>query len=337
MNTSRPLFKNNVKLRQAVNWAISRGALLEQGGYYAGVLTDQILPPGMPGFKRVSVYPLQQTKQDVAKAQELAKGNTRGGKAILFTSTTPACPAQAEIYSAEPQGDRARRPGETVPPGGADPEGGDQGRRVRLHHRGLGGRLRRPLRLHQRAARRHEHQGREQQHVAYFDDPAYNKRMANASLLFGDQRYTTYAGLDADLMKNAAPSGRPAPTPLTGSSSPKTAAASRTTRSSGSTSRRSVSSRIRAGRSAHAKSIRRRVVQEPAPPDGLDDGDRLLERLLLGRGADLRGCARRRRGDEQPDHRRRGAEEGAAPLARPHRASSSPATRPRPRTRSPGS
>ena len=26
-----------------------RGALLEQGGFFAGVLTDQILPPGMPG------------------------------------------------------------------------------------------------------------------------------------------------------------------------------------------------------------------------------------------------------------------------------------------------
>jgi len=41
--------------------------------------------------------------------------------------------------------------------------------------------------------------------VAYFDDPAYNKRMAEASLMFGNQRYSTYAGLDASITTNAAP------------------------------------------------------------------------------------------------------------------------------------
>ena len=205
MNTSRPLFKNNVKLRQAVNWAISRGALLEQGGYFAGVLTDQILPPGMPGFKRVSAYPLQQTSQDVAKAQQLAKGNTRGGKAILWTSTTEPAPLQAQIYQ------------QNLKAIGLDVQVSQFARAVQIQKEGIKGA---PFDLTTEgwAADYADPsdfinvlldgtniQSANNNNVAYFDDPAYNKRMASASLMFGSERYSTYSGLDADLTKNAAP------------------------------------------------------------------------------------------------------------------------------------
>ena len=205
MNTSRPLFKDNVKLRQAVNWAISRDALLEQGGYFAGVLTDQILPPGMPGFKRVSAYPLQLTKQDVARAQRLAKGRTRGGKAILWTSTTQPAPLQAQIYQQD------------LKAIGLDVQVQQFTRAVQVQKEGVKG-----------AAYDFTTEGwaadyadpsdfinvlldgrnitaSNNYNVAYFDDPAYNKRMASASLLIGDQRYDTYGVLDADITANAAP------------------------------------------------------------------------------------------------------------------------------------
>ena len=205
MNTSRPLFKNNVKLRQAVNWAISRGALLVQSGYFGGVLTDQILPPGMPGFKRVSAYPLQQTKQDVAKAKALAKGHTRGGKAILWTSTTEPAPLQAQVYQQnlkaigldvqvqefaravqiQKEGIKGAEFDFTTEGWSADYADPEDFVNVLLDGRGI------------RAANNNN--------VAYFDDPVYNKRMAEASLLTGDQRYSTYATLDADITTNAAP------------------------------------------------------------------------------------------------------------------------------------
>ncbi len=41
--------------------------------------------------------------------------------------------------------------------------------------------------------------------VAYFNDPAYNKKMDAAAKLAGAARYTAYGNLDVDLMKNAAP------------------------------------------------------------------------------------------------------------------------------------
>ena len=239
MNTSRPLFKDNVELRQAVNWAISRGALLEQGGFFAGVLTDQILPPGMPGFKRVSAYPLQQTGQDVAKAQQLAKGHTRGGKAILWTSTTEPAPLQAQIYQ------------QNLKAIGLDVEVQQFTRAVQIQKEGIKGAAfdfttegwtadyADPYDFVNVLLDGTKIQAANNNNVAYFDDPAYNKRMASASLLFGSQRYSTYAGLDSDITKNAAPWAARR-TPRTGSSSPRTAAASPTTRSSASTSPRSA-------------------------------------------------------------------------------------------------
>jgi ABC-type oligopeptide transport system substrate-binding subunit len=41
--------------------------------------------------------------------------------------------------------------------------------------------------------------------LAYFDDPSYNEKMQQASLLSGAKRYDTHGALDVDLMKNAVP------------------------------------------------------------------------------------------------------------------------------------
>jgi ABC-type oligopeptide transport system substrate-binding subunit len=41
--------------------------------------------------------------------------------------------------------------------------------------------------------------------VAYFNDPSYNKKMDAAARLSGAKRYSTYGALDVDISKNAAP------------------------------------------------------------------------------------------------------------------------------------
>src|SRR5262249_18264298 len=41
--------------------------------------------------------------------------------------------------------------------------------------------------------------------LSHFDDPVYNRRLEAAAKPPGPARYTTYARLDADLAKNAAP------------------------------------------------------------------------------------------------------------------------------------
>ena len=83
-NSSRPLFRNNPALRKAVNLALDRRALQEiGGGHLTGRLTDQYIPPLVPGFRDGDVYPLEHA--DPGRARELARGNLRGGKAIFYT------------------------------------------------------------------------------------------------------------------------------------------------------------------------------------------------------------------------------------------------------------
>lgn len=88
-NMSRPLFRNNLRLRQAVNFAIDRSALRRAGGGpFESRLTDQYLPPGMPGFKDARIYPLR--GPDLRRARALARGHTRSGKVVLYTVDSPS-------------------------------------------------------------------------------------------------------------------------------------------------------------------------------------------------------------------------------------------------------
>jgi ABC-type transport system substrate-binding protein len=88
MNTQGPLFKHNPKLRQAVNFALDRSALLaalgpvKAGSSAAGATADRYLPPGVPGSLDVDPYPLRHP--DLEKARALARGHTRSGKAVWY-------------------------------------------------------------------------------------------------------------------------------------------------------------------------------------------------------------------------------------------------------------
>lgn len=95
-NSSRPLFRNNPQLRQAVNFALDRKALqVTAGGLVAGTLTDQYLPPTVPGFRDAGIYPLEQA--DLPRARELARGNLRGGRAVLYTTDFPPAVVAAQM------------------------------------------------------------------------------------------------------------------------------------------------------------------------------------------------------------------------------------------------
>jgi len=66
MNMTQPPF-DDVKVRQAVNYAVDPAALER---IYSGQLkgTQQILPPGMPGYEKIELYP-----HNLAKAKQLIK------------------------------------------------------------------------------------------------------------------------------------------------------------------------------------------------------------------------------------------------------------------------
>ena len=73
LNTSRGLFKDP-KVRRAVAYAINRPALTRLGGLNAGTPNEQILPPGIPGYRNADIYPLG--APDIAKAKALLGGTT---------------------------------------------------------------------------------------------------------------------------------------------------------------------------------------------------------------------------------------------------------------------
>ena len=56
LNTARPLFRD-VSMRQAVAYAIDRIGLMRLAGLNGGIPNDQLLPPGIPGYRPVVVFP----------------------------------------------------------------------------------------------------------------------------------------------------------------------------------------------------------------------------------------------------------------------------------------
>jgi len=94
MNNEQTLFRNNAKLRRAVNYAIDRRFMTAQHGYLAGKRTDQFLPYGMPGFKEFNIYPTKGPNYKTANS--LAQGNKRSGKAVFYVFNRGAGPAVAQ-------------------------------------------------------------------------------------------------------------------------------------------------------------------------------------------------------------------------------------------------
>ncbi len=97
-NNKDGLFKDNVPMRKAVNWALSRKAFVAQAGANAGSPWTHLLPPGSPGsIGRRKLQPFS-PGPDLAKAKRLAKGHFKDGKiTIAYWSTGTVGPAQAQI------------------------------------------------------------------------------------------------------------------------------------------------------------------------------------------------------------------------------------------------
>jgi ABC-type oligopeptide transport system substrate-binding subunit len=202
-NHDRPIFKNNVALKRAINFAIDRKALLAQSGYLAGKRTDQLLPPGMAGFRDADIYPLK--GPNVQYAKKLASGHTRDGKIVLYESNRGAAPLRAQILQFN------------LKQIGLDVEVKLFSRAVQFQKEGTRGE---PFDIGDEGWQADyadpydfinvllygaDLQATNNNNKSFFNDPKYNKKMLDAALLSGPKRYTTYGLLDIDLMKNAAP------------------------------------------------------------------------------------------------------------------------------------
>ena len=206
-NHDRPLFKgaNGIALAKAVNYAIDRKALLAQGGYLAGKRTDQILPPGMAGFRDASLYPLK--GPDIATAKKwFAKAGVKSGTTVeYYTSNRGAAPLQAQILQFN------------LKQIGLDVNSHLFARAVQIDKEGTRGEpfditsegwiadYADPYDFINVLLSGDNLHASNNNNVAYFNDPKYNKAMKQASLMSGSKRYTTYGNLDVSMMKDNPP------------------------------------------------------------------------------------------------------------------------------------
>jgi ABC-type transport system substrate-binding protein len=204
LNTSRPLFRNNAALRKAVNFAVDRAEIvrLTPSGSLSNTPTDQISSRWIPGWRNYRLYPLR--GPNLPRARRLARGNLRGGEAVLYT--TPVfgniaqeivrslrqigLDVQVKILAASVINAKAGIPGEPYDMilGDALLDYPDPANAI---VRFLGGEnARKPA---------------GNTNFAYFDEPAYNRRMAAAGRLTGSARFLAFSKLDEDIMRNEAP------------------------------------------------------------------------------------------------------------------------------------
>jgi peptide/nickel transport system substrate-binding protein len=203
MNTSRGLFQNNVKLRQAVANAIDRRFMVAQHGYLAGKRTDQFLPYPMPGFKEYDLFSLK--GPNYAKARPLAQGSTRDGKAVMYTFNTAQGPpiAQSVQFNLKQIGidveiklfDRVVQHEKTA----------TRGEPFDLTLEGWGMDYPDPSNFINVLLDGRRIQADNNVNASYFNNATYNTRMDKAYALAGQARLTAYGLLDRDIMKDQAP------------------------------------------------------------------------------------------------------------------------------------
>jgi peptide/nickel transport system substrate-binding protein len=208
-NHDQPLFKGNDQLKEAVNFAIDRTAIVNAVDAVRGALsatpTDQILPPGFPGFRSWDIYPLN--GPDVAKAKELAAGHTRSGIVRLWTFNRPSFgPSVAQVvkYDLAQIGLNVE-----ITTFGDVPlmlgKAGTRGAAFDMLLNGWGQDYPDPFDFINVLLNGNSIGPANNGNLSYFNDPKWNARMDGANRQFGAQRLNAYSILDRDLMQGPAP------------------------------------------------------------------------------------------------------------------------------------
>jgi peptide/nickel transport system substrate-binding protein len=205
MNTARNLFGKNLPLRQALNYAVSRRPYVAQAGPYAGQPWTHLFNPGVPGWKNVSIY-----KQNMTKARSLARGHMKDGKiTVYFRSSGTTNPAQAQIVKQDLINLGFSNNNITMKPF----SGGDiydaMGKRGTDADIGVSmgwcSDYPDPYDWINILLYGPSIQAENNVNYSYFNNPKWNKRMANAAKLVGPKRLKVYGQMDIDIMNKAAP------------------------------------------------------------------------------------------------------------------------------------
>jgi peptide/nickel transport system substrate-binding protein len=207
-NHDRPLFGSdgptgNVNLKKAVNYAIDRQAMLEQRGPWAGQVTDQYLPPSVPGFTDAVLYP---SRPDIPTARALAgwQPGDPTKPAILYTCDTGPCVPTAQIVQTNLAAIGLDVQIQSFPRAVQFTKTGTRGEPFDMTLEGWHADYLDPYNFlflldgtTIRAANN--------SNFSYFNDPAYNARLHATNALSGDARLEELGDLDTDIARESAP------------------------------------------------------------------------------------------------------------------------------------
>jgi ABC-type transport system substrate-binding protein len=194
VNTHRPLFRD-VRMRQAVNYAIDRRALAQLGSGFQPLPerpTDQYLPPGMPGFTDAHIYPLT---PDPGKARQLAQGN--GRTAVLYTCNVAPCDQQAQIVKTDLAAIGLHVQVQTFPFATLDARVARPGEPFDLAYGGWLPDYLDPSAMLTPLLENNSF-------YPTLNDPTYQRRLRATARISGPERYLAYQKLDIDVARNAA-------------------------------------------------------------------------------------------------------------------------------------
>jgi ABC-type oligopeptide transport system substrate-binding subunit len=201
-NHDRQLFKGaaGTALAKAINYAIDRKALLAQSGFLAGKRTDQVLPPGMAGFRDASLYPLKGPDISTAKKWAAKAGVKDGTSVELYTSNRGAAPLQAQIYQFNLKQIGLNANVHLFARAVQIDKEGTRGEPFDLTTEGWIADYADPydfINVLLCGCNLHDSNNN---NVAYYNNPTFNKQMTAASLMSGAKRYSTYGNLDVKMM-----------------------------------------------------------------------------------------------------------------------------------------
>jgi peptide/nickel transport system substrate-binding protein len=198
LNTHRPLF-SDVRLRQAVNYAIDRRTLTALGSGFQPLPerpTDHYLPPGIPGFRDAHVYPMT---PDRAKARRLVRAAHAVGRvAVLYTFDIPPAPEQAQIIKTDLAAIGLRVRVGIFPSATLFARLATPGQPFDLGYEGWEADYPDPSQMLAPLVANGAN-------LPPLNDPPYQRRLAGAQSLSGPERYLNYGVLDLALARHAAP------------------------------------------------------------------------------------------------------------------------------------
>jgi peptide/nickel transport system substrate-binding protein len=200
LNTSRGIFRD-VKARQAVAYAVNRPALTNLAGLNAGKPNEQILPPGIPGYRDAKIYPLD--RPNIQKAKALMGGRT--GKVVMYTTNDRLGANVGQMVKANLAAIGLEVEVKELTFAVLIEKAGTRGDPFDIMSIGWFADYPDPYDFINVLLDGRTIAAKNNVNYAYFNSPAYQRKMDRAARLAGDARYRAYGDLDVELTRNQSP------------------------------------------------------------------------------------------------------------------------------------